>query len=819
MKNLNLIAEELFNKIRGRFPSVTIGDVNGKVTNRPSDARFFDFDYKEGSTNLGKVSINVTEEAIEVMYSDNFVGEQDELTQQKWYDFLKELRQFSKKRLLKFDTRNINKSNLDRRDYEFLASNRGDNTMSESKLYGTNKISYQKIGEARIMIKHTENVNPELGIKRTRNIGKIYIESADGERFLYPYKHLTGARAMARHVAEGGKPHDDFGTHIVSLSEEMNKLRKFKSYMGRSAVMAESLKGYMPVVQDRIATVRKTIESLQKPNFYKKAFESFEKPMMEEVPSDVAENWIDQLTIKQFNEELKDVFPYIYNLVSEATKATELGPEDMLEGPIDFIKDKYADFKKGREESMAQYKQDLHILRTVLGSHGYDDATIKKIEGGCLNDPRVCLYNTIRKSGAKTGDMDVEVDRIGKELNSGLTTFAGTVDEQRIEDAFESLMGQFAEDTLDEGYMKGYSKYHCEDCGCQMHNCKPDCDCSHDSHDETGSWWKDANGNGVPDGLEKSMSEDKSEEFKPHMMYDPKTGKGKMANKEQDHKDLAKKGWGHDKPKAKDIEDKDVKEASGYCDCDCDCGKPVCESCGKKKRKADIDMKSEGNRFSKKLKIARDKDDDEMELDGKKIPVTEFVLSLFNREDGTFPKGETAVLTAIEKDYGEQYIEPAKQFIERIQATFEEFNPGLNENDAEYNQRLQDLIRTGYKGDDMRDALEGIMKADPQFMMWFTKTGQKSPVGDSILDLIYATDETVMEPTVSQDEEMDEGSGLQYHTGVQKHGKEYMDKAAEAGRKGASQEELGRLRDKYSKAEKNKTTKEAQDIMRLAGLI
>ena len=48
-------------------------------------------------------------------------------------------------------------------------------------------------------------------------------------------------------------------------------------------------------------------------------------------------------------------------------------------------------------------------------------------------------------------------------------------------------------------------------------------------------------------------------------------------------------------------------------------------------------------------------------------------------------------------------------------------------------------------------------------------------------------------------------SGLQYYTGVKKHGKEYMKKAAKAGRDGASQEELGRLKDKYSKAEKKKT--------------
>ena len=49
---------------------------------------------------------------------------------------------------------------------------------------------------------------------------------------------------------------------------------------------------------------------------------------MEDVPEDVASNWIEQLTIKQFNEELKDVFPYIYKLVSEANAELRLGPED-----------------------------------------------------------------------------------------------------------------------------------------------------------------------------------------------------------------------------------------------------------------------------------------------------------------------------------------------------------------------------------------------------------------------------------------------------------------------------------------------------------
>ena len=54
-----------------------------------------------------------------------------------------------------------------------------------------------------------------------------------------------------------------------------------------------------------------------------------------------------------------------------------------------------------------------------------------------------------------------------------------------------------------------------------------------------------------------------------------------------------------------------------------------------------------------------------------------------------------------------------------------------------------------------------------------------------------------------------EESGLMYHAGVKKHGQKYMELAKKAGQKGASQEELGRLKDKHSKAYKNKKMDEA----------
>ena len=566
MKNLNLISEELFNKIRGRFPSVTIGDSEGKVTNVPEDARFFDFDYKEGDTSLGKVSISLSDEAVSVMYSDDFVSEQDEITQSKWFNFLKELRQFSKKRMMQFDTRNINKSNLDLRDYKFLANNRGEETMSESKMYGTGRVSYQKVDNARLVVKHTESINTEIAGGRTRSIGKIYIESADGERFMYPFKHLSGARAMARHVAEGGKPFDEFGTHIVGLSEEMNKLRKFKSYMGRSAVMAESLAGYSDVVNDRIKLVKKTIESLQKPKFYAETIGSFEAAIMEDVPADVKENWIDQLTIKQFNEELSDVFPYIYKLVSEATVATELSANDLL-GENDDT-DAAVASALGMDTRPKARPDDLGDTRPAESYVVKPGDTIWSIADRFSNSN----YMGDTKAGAKdilelNGITDPRSLQPGQKLEIGYVMGTGPDGgsrglppggfksyESQLEDSFEGMLGQFAE-------AKEEAKV-CKDCGDTFN--KPTTDCKHDSHDPKGSHWVDANNNGIGD-----LDEGKEEQ---------------------------------------------------------------------------------------------------------KIPISEFILSMFDRDAGKFPKGETAILTAIEKDYGEQYINPGKAFIEAITAKFEELN-------------------------------------------------------------------------------------------------------------------------------------------------
>jgi len=326
-KNIDFIGEELFNKIRGRFPEVTIGDESGNVTNNPKEGRYFDFEFKPGT---GSINVELSQEGLNVMYAETFLEDQTSTTKKGWYSFLKELRQFARKRLMNFDVRNITKSNLDKRDYKFMSSQHfGDQAMTESKLYGTARDSYQDVGTSRIHLEHTRKVNQDLMNSRTQNIKNIYIENADGERFKYPYKHLNGARAMARHMSEGGHPFDDFGKHITGLSEELGILGKFKTYVGKSKAVTEGMKNYHGLVKERIQSIKRTLESIQREYSYKHITSQFVAEELTEVPEDISVNWIDQLTVKQFDEELKEAFPYLYRLVAEAPLES-IGPDDLV---------------------------------------------------------------------------------------------------------------------------------------------------------------------------------------------------------------------------------------------------------------------------------------------------------------------------------------------------------------------------------------------------------------------------------------------------------------------------------------------------------
>lgn len=318
--NLDKIAQELYGKIQTRFPAIKIGDEQANVLSKKEDiprARFFEFEYEEGGEPLGTIAITLdADDGIIVQASGDLVNNPD-LEGHDIFKFIKSFRQFAKNRLLKFDIQNIGKSNLDKRDYQFQSKSK-EPAIMESKLYGTSRVSYQDLGEARLIIRHNQHINPELAAGRTMHIESIYIENADHERFKYPFKHLNGARALAEHIKHGGNPYDAIGKHVIGLSEELSHLRKFKGYVTRQPMIAETMTPITTKVIERIEEIKKEIQHLQRPAFYESFAESFEEREEQVIPEDLVNNLVDRLTIRTFNEELKAVFPYIYNLIDES---------------------------------------------------------------------------------------------------------------------------------------------------------------------------------------------------------------------------------------------------------------------------------------------------------------------------------------------------------------------------------------------------------------------------------------------------------------------------------------------------------------------
>ena len=673
MKDLNKIGEELFSKLRGRFKNITIGNAEGVVTNTPSESRFYDFVYGNQG---GKVSVSLDEEAVVVMYSENLFDSNDASIKRKWYDFLKEMRVFAKKRMLNFEVRDIQKSNLEKRDYKFLSNKNGDNTMTESTMYGTSKTSYQNIADARICVKHSESINQELAGGRSQKIGSIYIESANGERFKYPFKHLNGARAMARHVAEAGNMYDDFGKHIVGLSEEMNKLRKFKTYMSRSSVMAEGLAGYMDVVNERIETVKNTVAKLQNKAHYTEATSNFQSVVLEEVPEDVATDWTTQLTIKQFNEELKGVFPYIYKLVSEANAIKELGPEELL-GEAD--KDKQDNGTDKMDVTDADKKANTPAYKRMkAGDKRYNDKTTKE--------------------NVNESDFDrdsVTYDEVLPFVKMTYKTLLNDIQKTRKEIEQYKANGDDGEEGGDIAMVAPYLK--------DLKDMQPYVQKILDNPDMDIETVAD---HMMPGALDTSPREDLIGRFKKSFSKDPQLAKRLFKDPDLDfHSEDDESTI----PTEADI-DAGFEEMMGqfsekakpdFLDMDGDGDKeePMKKAIDDKED-GDEDETDEGNAYAHAVRKAKmdgkkkgDKidhpDDDEEDITLEKdqnIPLPEKILSLFDREEGTFPKGETAVLTMVEKDYGEQYIAPAKQFIEKILSKYESVmqGPAVQEMEAEH---------------------------------------------------------------------------------------------------------------------------------------
>ena len=345
-------SQDLFNKIRSQFSNIQIGDESGQPTADPSTAVFFEFEFKEDADTFGHVSVSLADgENMKVFYNRDLVNKIDEDSKNEWFAFLKELKDFAVEHQLRFDVRDITKSNLTKQDYKNLAdTNTTVNTdeMSEELnritklagvevkegLTGTARRSYEDLEKTRLIVRHSGKVDEEVPGSRSRHIESLYIENEDGERFKYPITHLAGARAMTRHVANGGRPHDEFGQHIVQTSENIAKLNSFSRYVSHKDQLNDNAGDIIEQTKLKLENLRTYMKSLNKQSHYDETFKNFKTTEDQELDDETKDSYREKFTMKHLDDRVENALPLIHRIMSEF-KPGDDDKDAKVEPPVD----------------------------------------------------------------------------------------------------------------------------------------------------------------------------------------------------------------------------------------------------------------------------------------------------------------------------------------------------------------------------------------------------------------------------------------------------------------------------------------------------
>jgi hypothetical protein len=355
-------SQDLFNKIRSQFSNIRLGDENGAATADPGSAVFFEFEFQEDADTFGSVSISLADgENMKVYYNRDLVSKIDEDSRDEWYAFLKELKDFSVEHQLRFDVRDITKNNLTKQDYENLAdTNKTVNTdeMSEELaiitklagvekapvaegLTGTSKSSFENLNKTKLIIRHKGKVDETVPGSRSRQIQSLYIENEEGERFKYPMTHLAGARAMQRHVSNGGRPHDEFGQHIVSTSEDIAKLNSFSRYVTNKDQLNDNAGDIIEQTKLKLENLRGYMKNIAKQTHYEAASKDFKTADEQVLDDETVNKMREKFTMTNLDSRVEDALPIINRIMSELEapkeeeQVNELDPGDEpIDAPI-----------------------------------------------------------------------------------------------------------------------------------------------------------------------------------------------------------------------------------------------------------------------------------------------------------------------------------------------------------------------------------------------------------------------------------------------------------------------------------------------------
>jgi hypothetical protein len=373
--SIKTVADKVFNLLKGYGYKVDTFNKVGEFVGDPAEAiRFF-----VESPNL-LVTLDVPSEEVRLSVSEN-TEDTDKLRNQ--------LSHLARDHLMTLDFRVFGKSLKPTSEKINVSKETEMESVKEASLgsaFGSTKTSYQPLDSVKIVVKHSKPVNEEVRGARSRNISKIFIQ-ANEERFLFPSKNLSGARAMARHIYNGGTMHDTVGESIVQMCGDISTLREFVKYVTKKGLVTETNSEYVQLAKEHIENIKNNFKKISGPKTYGRAVENLSEYNSVEIVNEV--NLEDHFTETHFDDKVNNAHETLSKLVNKRSafesyimnaiesESFSGAKEVISEEPLEFA-DPHA--KLGYQVSQLSSVVRNQRLASYLGSIG-----TKLSDGGSLD--------------------------------------------------------------------------------------------------------------------------------------------------------------------------------------------------------------------------------------------------------------------------------------------------------------------------------------------------------------------------------------------------------------------------------------------------
>ena len=314
--NLNDISTKVMKLMQGSGHAMKMFDAtSGKSVATPDEARFF---YVKEPNMMVHIDGNTKELKFHI-------GEDIDIDNEQIHNMMNQLKSLARTNMLDFDIRSFGK-HIEPKNYAYKVKQNKENTMNDQvnegmgPLSGSSRTSRQTLENVKLILKHRAPVNEESRGSRSRNISAIFVETGEGERFKYPFIHLNGARAMARHIASGGETHDMVGEAIIEMSDNLSRLKEFMNLINKQDLVNETNRADVFNVKRNVQSIKEKVQRIQSAKGYANFISDMavnEVKPQSEISEEAIEKFVQKFTKTTFEESLRDIFPLLHKVNEE----------------------------------------------------------------------------------------------------------------------------------------------------------------------------------------------------------------------------------------------------------------------------------------------------------------------------------------------------------------------------------------------------------------------------------------------------------------------------------------------------------------------